>query len=100
MADSGGRASMEEHARRLHEEKGRKTDLFKIMQEHGRPRLTSGVWARALDRGDKLAAHVIERALRALGAGVASAVNVLDIECVIIGGGPGVEPGEACLEQV
>ena len=36
-------------------EKGRKTDLFKLMKEHGRTRLTSGIWARALEQGDKLA---------------------------------------------
>jgi glucokinase len=100
MEAYAGRASMEEHARRLHEEKGRKTDLFKIMQEHGRPRLTSGVWARALDRGDKLATHVIERALKALGAGVASAVNVLDIESVIIGGGLGLRLGEPYVKRI
>src|SRR4029077_8874998 len=38
MEAYAGRASMEEHARRLHEDKGRKTDLFKIMREQGRPR--------------------------------------------------------------
>jgi len=30
-------------------EKGRKTDLFKLMKERNRTRLTSGIWARALD---------------------------------------------------
>ena len=43
-----------EHARKLHE-KGRQTDLFKLMKEHDRTRLTSGIWARALEHGDKLA---------------------------------------------
>src|SRR3984893_18858092 len=90
MEAYAGRAAMEEHARKLHDHKGRKTALLKLMEEHGRPRLTSGVWARALDHGDKLATHLIERALRALGAGVASAVNMLDVESVIIGGGLGV----------
>jgi glucokinase len=94
MEAYAGRASMEAHARELHERKGRKTDLFKLMREHERERLTSGIWARALERGDKLATHVIDRAVRALGAGVASTVNVLDIECVIIGGGLGVRLGE------
>ena len=36
-------------------EKGAKTDLFKLMEEHGRDRLTSGIWERALKHGDDLA---------------------------------------------
>ena len=32
--------------------RARKTDLFEIMEERGRPRLTSGIWARALERDD------------------------------------------------
>jgi glucokinase len=38
--------------------------------------------------------------LRALGAGVASALNVLDVECVIIGGGLGVRLGEPFAERI
>ena len=58
MEAYAGRASMEAYVRKLHEEKGRKTDLFKLMGEHGRTRLTSGIWARALEHGDKLAIHI------------------------------------------
>jgi glucokinase len=92
MEAYAGRLAMEEHAGRL-VEKGRKTDLFKLMKERERTRLTSGVWARALDHGDKLAQQIIDRAVQALGAGIASAVNLLDVEGVIIGGGLGVRLG-------
>ena len=51
MEAYAGRASMEARARRR-ANKGEKTVLFKIMEERGRTRLSSGVWARALDRGD------------------------------------------------
>ena len=88
-----GRAAMEAYVRKLHEEKGRRTDLFKLMKEHGRPRLTSGIWARALEHGDKLAVQVLDRAVGALGAGIASAVNLLDVEGVIIAGGLGIRLG-------
>ena len=64
------------------------------MEEHGRPRLTSGIWERALDHGDELAEELIDRAIKALGAGIASAVNLLDPEVVILGGGLGVRFGE------
>ncbi|MGO9319926.1 MAG: ROK family protein [Solirubrobacteraceae bacterium] len=93
MEAYAGRASMEAYVRRLHEEKGRKTDLFKLMAEHERTRLTSGIWARALEHGDKLAIQTLERAVRALGAGIASVVNVLDVEGVVIGGGLGIRLG-------
>ena len=64
------------------------------MEEHDRPRLTSGIWERALDHGDEMAEDLIDRAVKALGAGIASAVNLLDPEIVILGGGLGVRFGE------
>src|SRR2546423_5114666 len=88
MEAYAGRGAMEAKARREVEE-GRKTDLFKIMEKRGRTRLTSGVWARAIDAGDELAIELVERAISYLGAGIGSAVNLLDPEAVVIGGGPG-----------
>src|SRR5207244_2512302 len=61
---------------------GEKTVLFKLMKDRGRDRLTAGIWNRALADGDKVARKVIDRAYAALGAGVASAVNLLDVEAV------------------
>ncbi len=95
-----GRAAMEAHARKEHEHRGRKTDLFKLMHKRKRERLTSGVWARALADGDDLAVEIIERAVRALGAGIASAVNLLDVEAVIVGGGLGVRLGDPYVERI
>jgi glucokinase len=100
MEAYAGRASMEAHVRSLSEEKGRKTDLFKLMRERDRTRLTSGVWARALAHGDKLAIQTLERAVRALGAGIASVVNVLDVEGVIIGGGLGIRLGHPYAKRI
>jgi glucokinase len=99
MEAYAGRSAMEAHAARQ-VEKGKETDLFKLMKERERTRLTSGIWARALEREDKLAEHMIERALRALGAGVASACNVLDVECVIVGGGLGVRLGDPYAKRI
>ncbi len=94
-----GRAAMEAEARRQHAE-GVKTDLFKLMQKHDRDRLTSGIWERALDHGDHLAENLLDRAIEALGTGIASAVNLLDPEAVIIGGGLGVRFGERYMEAL
>jgi glucokinase len=99
MEAYAGRAAMEEHAGKL-VEKGRKTDLFKLMKERERTRLTSGVWARALDHDDKLAKQILDRAVAALGAGIASAVNLLDVEGVIIGGGLGIRLGHPYAKRI
>ena len=75
-------------------------ELFKIARKRGRERLTSGIWAAALDRKDPLARKLMGEAVEALGAGVASVVNVLDVEVVILGGGLGIRLGEAYAKRI
>lgn len=99
MEAYAGRSAMEEHVHKL-VKKGKKTDLFKLMEQHEHTRLTSGIWAHALEHEDKLAEHMIERAVKALGAGVASAVNLLDVEAVILGGGLGVRLGAPLAKRI
>jgi glucokinase len=94
-----GRGAMEARARRMVAD-GRKTDLFQLMEKRGRTRLTSGVWARALKHGDKVAVELVDDAVAALGAGIASAVNLLDIEAIVIGGGLGDRLGEPYVERI
>jgi len=94
-----GRGAMEHVARKLAGE-GRETVLFEIMEERGRTRLRSGIWSRALDRDDELAHELVGRAVRALGAGIASAVNLLDIGAVVIGGGLGTRLGEPYVQKI
>ena len=65
------------------------------MAKHDKPRLTSGVWERAIEHEDKMATELLDRAVKALGAGIASAVNLLDPETVILGGGLGIRFGES-----
>jgi glucokinase len=99
MEAYSGRAAMEAKARR-ERDKGVKTDLFKIMEQRGRTRLTSSIWGKALEKQDLLATELIDRAVKALGAGIASAVNLLDVEAVIIGGGLGVRFGQPMAERI
>jgi glucokinase len=94
-----GRAAMEIHARKLHDA-GQSTDLFKIAKKQNRERLTSGIWQRAIDADDKLAHKLIDKAVSVLGAGIASAVNLLDVEAVIIGGGLGVRFGQPYVDAI
>ena len=99
MEAYAGRGAMEARARQA-VKSGQKTALFKIMQKRGRQRLTSGVFARALDDGDAVATSLIDRAIEALGAGIASAVNLLDVDAVIVGGGLGIRLGQPYVDRI
>jgi glucokinase len=94
-----GRASIERQARKL-ERKGRHTQLFTIMQKQGRDQVTSGVIARALEQGDALTCKLIDAAVAAAGAGIASVCNALDVEAVVIGGGLGTRLGAPFVRSV
>lgn len=94
-----GRAAMEAEARRR-VAKGKKTSLFHIMERKGRTRLASGVWAKALDHDDAMATKLIDRAVWALGLAAASAVNLLDVEAVVIGGGLGCRLGPPFADAI
>jgi glucokinase len=99
MEAYAGRGAMEARARKK-VRKGASDELFRIMEKRSRPRLTSGVFARALERHDPLATDLIDRAIEALGAGIASAVNLLDVEAVIIGGGLGTRLGQPYADRI
>src|SRR5215213_9103605 len=60
MEAYAGRLALERRAREL-QEKGQKTRLFEIMEERGRDRLTSGVWARALKADDPVATKLADQ---------------------------------------
>jgi glucokinase len=99
MEAYAGRKAMEGRALR-DLERGAKTKLFEIMRDQRRQSLSSGVWAHALQHEDELAQRLIERAVKALGAGVASAVNLLDVEMVVIGGGLGTRFGPQMAKRI
>jgi glucokinase len=94
-----GRAAMERKARR-DQSGGVDTRLFALMKEHGHDHLTSSVWQHALDEHDAYAEKMIKRAVRALGAGAASAVNLIDVEGVVVGGGLGTRLGEPGVARI
>ncbi len=100
MEAYAGRLAMETTARRRHEEDDEDTVLFQLMKKRGRTRLTSGVWARAIEEDDKLAAELLEEAIQAIGTAVASVVNLLDVGVVVIGGGMGVRFGEPIAARI
>jgi glucokinase len=94
-----GRGRMEAHARKLVEE-GKKTSLFKIMEHKGKDHLSSGVFAKALEEHDEMAESLIDDAVWALGVGLASAQNLLDVEAIVIGGGLGDRLGRPFVDRI
>jgi glucokinase len=62
--------------------------------------MTSGVFAEALEAGDPLAHELVERAVQALATAIASAVNLVDVEAVLIGGGLGDRLGEPFVRRI
>jgi len=94
-----GRGRMEVTAREL-AEKGRKTILFELMEKKGRTRLSSGVFASALEKGDKLAKELVDEAVWALSIALASVQNLLALEAIVIGGGLGDRLGEPFVRRI
>ena len=58
------------------------------------------MWAKALEKQDELATRLVERAVCALAAALASSVNLLDVEAVVIGGGLGSRLGEPYAARI
>ncbi|MEJ2009091.1 MAG: ROK family protein [Acidobacteriota bacterium] len=66
---------------------GRKSNVLKIMKKKKRERMTSSIIASALKKNDAVMHEVLEHAQRYLGILASNAVNLLDPECVVFGGG-------------
>lgn len=94
-----GRGAMEARARKL-VARGQRTELFDLMRKKQLERLTSGVWAKALERDDRLAHKLVDRAISALATALASTVNLLDVECIVIGGGLGSRLGQPAVDRI
>ena len=94
-----GRAAMEQTARTA-ADSGQATRLFALQQEKGKATLTSGVWAAALKEGDALATRLMDEAVDALGAAIGAALNLLDINRVIIGGGVAEKLGQPLVDRI
>jgi glucokinase len=94
-----GRGRIALTAERRHKH-GEKTDLFKIQKRKGKPRVSSGVVADALDHGDAMTHELIDEAVWALGVALGSAQNLLDLEAIIIGGGLGDRLGDPFVSRI
>lgn len=93
------RTAMERQVKALIK-KGRSSIVPDLLSRSGTPRLTSSVIARALAKNDKVMTRVFRRAQRNLGLLVASLINVLDPEMVVIGGGLCERLGEQMVGRI
>jgi glucokinase len=91
LEDYAGRRMMEARARARHSD-GEATSLIELV---GDDRMKSSTWEKALDGGDSLAASVIDEAAEAMAAALASAIALVDIELIVLGGGMAERLGES-----
>ncbi len=81
-------------------EAGWQTSLFDIRDEEGKSSLTSKVWAKALEDGDPLATKLFDTAIETIGVAVGSAVNLLDIDTIVVGGGLAEKLGQHLADRI
>lgn len=81
-----GRASLE-RAVGIRTAAGQETAMYAIAEAKGKKRLTSAVWQQALADGDEVATALVDDAIEGLGIAVGSAVNLLDLDRIVVGGG-------------
>ena len=80
--------------------RGEKSIVLQLMEERGRTRMTSSIIQRALKEHDLVMEEVMKHAQLCLGILVANVVNMLDPECVIIGGGIAARLGKEYVNPI
>ncbi len=78
-------------------EAGEASVIPDLLKERGRTSLVSAILEEAYEQGDPVTVRAIEQAQTYLGLLIASCVNLLDPEAVVIGGGVVERMGEAYL---
>ena len=81
-------------------ERGRSTEVFEIMEEKGKQKLTSSVIEASLEAGDALMEETIQSAQYYLGLLTANLVNVLDPEVIVFGGGVVERLGQDFIDPI
>jgi glucokinase len=91
-----GRASLEREAR-ARAAAGAHNMLVDLA---GDGRMTSKIWAEALDARDPVAVELVDGAVSALGVALADAVTLLDLDLMIVGGGLADRLGPAFVGRI
>ncbi len=96
LEDYAGRNSLERRARYLLAE-GEPTAIFDIA---GEGRIKSRVWGEAVDAGDEMAKRLVDDAASALATAMATAIALVDIELIVLGGGLSERLGDGFRARV
>ncbi len=91
-----GRSTMEAEARRRHAA-GTPTLMVELA---GDKRMKSSVFAKALEAGDAMVIELLDEAVAALGAVIASASTLVDLDRVVIGGGLAEKLGPSFVGRI
>jgi glucokinase len=91
-----GRRCMEAEARRRHAA-GEHTLLVELA---GEGRMKSGVFSKALAKGDAVAVELIDEAVAAMGVALAAVVMLVDVTLVVVGGGLAEKLGDSLVASV
>ncbi len=96
MEAYAGRVGMEREARRRHDA-GEETALVGLA---GEGRMKSGTFAKALERGDRVAEELIAEAVDAVALAIAGTVMLVDVTTVVVGGGVADKLGEPFVARI
>lgn len=95
-----GRANMERFVERAVASGGFESSIHDIRDDKGKDRLTSSVWAKALKEEDAVTVRVFDDAIEAIAIGIASVLNLLDVDRVVIGGGVAEKLGQDLADRI
>lgn len=95
-----GRANMELFVERAVASGGFDSAIHDIRDDKGKDRLTSSVWAKALAEEDPVTVRVFDDAIEAVAIGIASVLNLLDVDRVVIGGGVAEKLGQPLADRI
>lgn len=90
LEDYAGRRMMELRARTRHEA-GEASALVELV---GHDRMKSSTWRQALEADDPVARSIVDEATDAMAAAIATAIALVDLELVVLGGGMAERLGE------
>lgn len=79
---------------------GWETSLFDIRDQEHKTKLTSKVWASALEDEDPLAVKLFDTAIETLGVALGSTNNLLDLDRVVVGGGLAEKLGQNLADML
>lgn len=90
LEDYAGRRMMERRARARHDA----DEATQLVDLVGEGRMKSSTWEKALEADDHVARSIIADAADAMAAAIASAIALVDLELVVLGGGMAERLGE------